>query len=359
MNLKRLISLGLLAALLIGILYWWRNQSGGGFSWDKFLEAGAQVDLRWLAMAAVLILVAYGLRGMRWGVMMKPVCPRPERIKLIGAQFTGFAAVAILGRPGELVRPVLIASQQGVSVQSQMSIWFLERIFDLLLVMGLFGFSLSQLGAETIGRVGPTLGWLLKSGGGVAGLSAGACVVSIGALRYLSGPLEAFIEKLAGWLPGVIGNKLLWLYQSFAEGIGAMQSTRQILTVLGYSAAHWAVIVGMFYCLCHGFGPTSHLSALDGMVIYGFIAFGSIVQLPGVGGGMQIVTALVLTELYGVGLEAAGLMGILVWMIGFVLAVPLGLVFALVYGLRLSELRGMAVDSSARSQDSSTAKYQS
>ena len=356
---KRLIPLVLLAAMLGGAVYWWRNSGGVGFSWEKFVAAGAQVDWRWLAAAGTLVLVAYVLRGLRWGVMMKPVCERPNLVQLIGAQFTGFAAVAILGRPGELVRPSLIASQQGVSVQSQMAIWFLERIFDLLLVMALFGFSLSQLGAGTLERVGPTLGWLLKSGGGVAGVSAAACVGLILSLRYLCDPIRKLVGWIAGWLPAVIGSKLEWLYRSFAEGIGAIKSTGEILVILLYSVAHWAVIVGMFYCLCQGFGPTSRLSALDGMVIYGFIAFGSIVQLPGVGGGIQIVTALVLTELYGVELEAAGMMGILVWMVGFAVAVPLGLGYALIFGLRFGELRGMAKDSSARSQDSSTAKYQS
>ena len=37
----------------------------------------------------------------------------------------------------------------------------------------------------------------------------------------------------------------------------------------------------------------------------GFVSFGSIVQIPGIGGGMQVVSVLVLTELFGVRLELA------------------------------------------------------
>ena len=37
----------------------------------------------------------------------------------------------------------------------------------------------------------------------------------------------------------------------------------------------------------------------------GFVSFGSIVQIPGVGGGMQVVSVLVLTELFGIRLELA------------------------------------------------------
>jgi len=355
---RKWISLVLAIVLAVGLAYWWQNGKGG-FSWEKFAAAGAQVNLGWLSAAAGITLAAYGLRGLRWGLMMKGVCDRPNVWKLITAQFTGFAAVAILGRPGELVRPSLIAAQQGVSLQSQMAIWFLERVFDLLMVMVLFGFSLSQLGPGTIERVGPTLGWLLRSGGGLAATAATGCVLFIMGLRYLSGPIEKLMESVARRLPESIGSRLMSLYRSFSGGIVAMQSSRDILLLLLYSAVHWGMVVAMFYCLCQGFEPTSKLSVLDGMVIYGFIAFGAIVQLPGVGGGIQIVTVLVLTELYGLGLEAAGMMGLLVWAIAFLLSVPLGLIFALTYGLGLGELRGMASDSSVRSQDSSTVKCQS
>ena len=37
----------------------------------------------------------------------------------------------------------------------------------------------------------------------------------------------------------------------------------------------------------------------------GFVSFGGVVQIPGVGGGTQVVAVLVLTELFGVRLELA------------------------------------------------------
>ena len=53
------------------------------------------------------------------------------------------------------------------------------------------------------------------------------------------------------------------------------------------------------------------------------------VQIPGVGGGMQIVTVLVLTEFYGVGLEAASSVALTLWLISFVVIVPDRLGFGL------------------------------
>ena len=36
------------------------------------------------------------------------------------------------------------------------------------------------------------------------------------------------------------------------------------------------------------------------LILMGFVSFGSIVQIPGVGGGIQVVSVLVLTELFGI-----------------------------------------------------------
>ena len=43
----------------------------------------------------------------------------------------GFTALALLGRPGELIRPYLIARHTNLSFASQVAVWAVERIFDV------------------------------------------------------------------------------------------------------------------------------------------------------------------------------------------------------------------------------------
>ena len=43
----------------------------------------------------------------------------------------GFTGLALLGRPGELIRPYLIARHQNLSFASQVAVWTVERIFDV------------------------------------------------------------------------------------------------------------------------------------------------------------------------------------------------------------------------------------
>ena len=62
-------------------------------------------------------------------------------------------------------------------------------------------------------------------------------------------------------------------------------------------------------------------------------------QIPGVGGGIQIMTVLVLTELFGISLEVATGAAVLLWIIAFVVIVPFGLVLAVHEGLSWKRLR--------------------
>src|SRR4029079_7463303 len=55
----------------------------------------------------------------------------------------GFTGLALLGRPGELIRPYLIARREKLTLSSQLAVWAVERIFDIgaftiLLVLAAF-----------------------------------------------------------------------------------------------------------------------------------------------------------------------------------------------------------------------------
>jgi ABC-type sulfate transport system permease component len=71
----------------------------------------------------------------------------------------------------------------------------------------------------------------------------------------------------------------------------------------------------------------------------GFVSFGAIVQIPGIGGGTQVVSVLVLTELFGTGLEVATSFSLFIWVVTFVVIVPVGLLLSVREGLNWRRLR--------------------
>ena len=79
----------------------------------------------------------------------------------------------------------------------------------------------------------------------------------------------------------------------------------------------------------------------------GFVSFGAVVQIPGVGGGLQVVAVLVLTELFGIRFELASAFALFLWILTFVAIVPLGLIVALKEGLDWHSLRRIGQEESA------------
>lgn len=335
----------LLAGAVLGAATWifWKQL---GPVWHDLDAAIRQVDAGFLALSFVFVLISYLFRAVRWGALIQHLKPQPDYWKLTRAQVAGFTAVILFGRPGEFVRPYLIAEQQRLPFNSQLSVWFLERIFDLLVVLVLFGFSLSQLGDDTAQRVGAGLAWVLRSGGATAGVMAAICCGVILAFRFFAAGTRQLAHRVLGWLPGPLALRLHGMLDAFFDGLAALRSTPQIFLILLYSFLLWASILAVFYCLCQGFPPTARLTLSDAMIVYGFVAFGGAVQIPGIGGGVQVVTVLVLTELYGLPLAPAGVMALLLW-ISSMMSVPLGLLVAFQDGLDWGQLKSQSAAAGA------------
>ncbi len=87
------------------------------------------------------------------------------------------------------------------------------------------------------------------------------------------------------------------------------------------------------------------MSHLDlGAVVLVLIAgaTGSLAQLPAVGGGMQVVTVLVLTELFDIPLDVAASAALLLWAWTFMLVLIPGIPLAAREGLGWKGLRSLA-----------------
>src|ERR1700758_2917177 len=128
MNRRRLLITGGIFVFL-GLLVYLQGQHRRSFDWKTFSDASHSHPQRIIA-AIALIYLTYLLRALRWRVFLEPIC-KTKTSRLIGPTFIGFAGLALLGRPGELIRPYLIARKDQVPVASQIGVWTVERIFDI------------------------------------------------------------------------------------------------------------------------------------------------------------------------------------------------------------------------------------
>jgi uncharacterized protein (TIRG00374 family) len=311
-----------------------------GFDWRAFRATLLALRWWWLAAASGSVIAGYYGRALRWRVLMRPVKPEPSLWNLFSATVIGFSAITILGRPGEFVRPYLIAAKEKVSASSQMAALVLERIYDVLIVLAMFGFALSRV-RRSDAALGPALSWVFATGGWFVG---GLSIVVLGllmAFRHFSASMR---RRLLGFLAAHGATPRLFkradrLVTAFVQGVESTRSEKAVLLVVWYTVLEWATIALTTFCVMRAFGGALHFGWLDVLIFLGFLAFGAVVQIPGVGGGMQVVSVLVLTELFRVPLEISTSVAIVLWFISFVVVVPLGAALALHEGIRWRTLK--------------------
>jgi uncharacterized protein (TIRG00374 family) len=334
---RLLIAAGIAIAVLAG-WYGLNRLRGSDFRWDIFFATFRTVDPLWFVLSAVLVLSTYVVRAIRWAIMIRPLSPHPKLWPIVSATCIGFTAITLFGRPGEIVRPWLIAARERVPLSSQLAAWLLERIYDLLAVLVIFGFALSRAPGD-VSTFSPAVRWIFQTGGYVAAGIALACIAILVMAGLFAETTRRRLAEAFSFLPERLHAKTDHLIAAFTSGMSSTRSGRQVGLLLLWTVIDWALIVACTMALFRGLPATASFGVTEAMLFLGFAAFGGVVQVPGMGGGTQVAGVLALTELLGMPLEAASGVAILFWVLGFLIIVPIGLALMVHDGIRLRSLR--------------------
>jgi uncharacterized protein (TIRG00374 family) len=271
-------------------------------------------------------------------VLLRPVKASPDWRGILSATVIGFTAILLFGRAGELVRPYLIAAKEKVPFSSQVAILMLERVYDLLMTLLVFGCALAAVRASGV-QVGEKLAWVLRFGGRTVTIVALILFILLILIRHFASAVQRRINDALGFLAEGRRQRVEQVLDAFVKGVAATRSDASMVAVLLYSILEWTLVGVAYWCVARAYAQYFHLSAVDIVVYMGFTTVGAIVQIPGVGGGIQVASVLVLTELYRVPLETAAGMSLVVWIISFVVISPVGLLLAFREGLSWRNLR--------------------
>jgi hypothetical protein len=195
--------------------------------------------------------------------------------------------------------------------------------------------------------VGQRLAWVLATGGRIVALTGVALLVVLLSLRHFAEPARRRLIAALRFLPETQFSKVERLITAFVRGVESTRSDGALMLILAYSVVEWALIAASYWCLARSFAGIVSLTLVDVLIFMGFVSFGAVVQIPGIGGGTQVVSVVVLTELFGVRLELATGVAMLIWIFTFVAIVPVGLCLALKQGLGWHGLRRIGREVSA------------
>ena len=319
------------------------------FSGEKLLHAVAGANLYLLLLPVFVIYGCYAIRALRWQLFQGNL--GSSRFWVIYKMtLAGFAAIFILGRPGEPVRPLLLARKEKLPIADMFGIYALERLFDTASTAVIAALALLFLNSQGGGETTSALGTAAKTAGALLFAGVMAAVVFLVYLRlHGTGLLE---RRLGGWTTmhgwrGPVARILLGL----VRGVQAIRDVKELLLAIFYSGLHWFLVLMVYYWGTHSFGNSSprmaELSLGQVMLVMAFSLVGSVVQLPAVGGGAQLASVLVYTKIFGVETEPATAAAVVLWLIGFAAVCLAGVPFLIQEGLSLGKLRELAHEKEA------------
>lgn len=340
-KLRYALSIVLFLALIVWVIYKVRdNAEWRNFEFAQFQATLFRLDYRFLLVALFAIYSTYLLRSLRWREFLLPI-KATSVANLFTATIIGFGGLALLGRPGELLRPYLISRKEEMPITTQMAVWVLERVYDLsmiiIIVGGVMFFSLDA--GDLTPEKARALQYIRTAGLSILVMTVAGIVVLLLFRRYWRTLVPWLVRRLQ-FLPVRLVEGIRSICEDFGQGLSSLRSSRAFLMGLVYTASVWLSISLGYFVTLRAFGPPlSQFSLSAAITVMGFAIGGSMLQVPGIGGGSQVFTIIALTELFGVRPEAATSAALVLWMLTFIAVVPPALVFLFREGLSLRKLR--------------------
>lgn len=340
----------LLSLLVLGFFFYKFRSSISirGFEWSGVGQALRQARIGLLVLALLTIYWCFAVRAVRWIRFQRSLYGPGEGgaarhfWKVYSTTLMGFSCTFLLGRAGEPIRPVLIGKKESLPIPAMFGVYVLERIADMAATAVLAGAALllwRRAGASA--AASHFVSDAQSAGAALLALLVGAIVFLI-YFRYRGAEWLAARLKNPKWRSGWRGKTAV-LLEGFSDGLQGIRTWRDLGMLILYTAIHWISVVFVYLWTAHAFGGALGQLTFDGaLLVLAFTMVGSAVQLPGVGGGAQLATFLVLTLIFGIKDEPAATMAIVVWLIGFAGCCIVGLPLLFREGWSMGELRRMA-----------------
>ena len=335
-SVRKYVEFGVLCALALAILWWF----GRKLDWAEVRHSLGQTNKTLLAGAVVIVCSSYLLRAYRWGALLAPLAP--ARIKhLFAATTIGFGAVFLIGRMGEVVRPVILPLREPrVRASASFVTIMVERIYDMLAVVVLFAANLLWFVPPT--KVAGEL-TRVRIAGGVLLIAVLSGVAGLIWYRRRSADAVAWVSQRLhrrSFIPPRITRAVISTLEQLARALRVLANAKELAITIAWTALIWGVIVVANLMVLRAFGLNFGIT--QAIFVLGWSLVGSLVPTPGgAAGAFHAATAAGLIFL-GVERETAAAISIVIHIIDFGPSVIFGFFYFVRGDINFARLRSLS-----------------
>ena len=212
-----------------------------GLDVARMIETLSDAEYAYLAPATVAIIGYLITRSMRWRLLLGSGADLASCFWITNIGYT--VSNVLPFRLGDPARAAAIAMTSRVKVGPALSSVVIERVMDMLMVVGLLAITLPFVRQA---------GWIKD-----AGLAAGiAAVVAVTVLIALARK-PVLARNALSWalerIPRLGRQRSMDALDSLLEGLGPLRSTKRFAEILGWSIVSWVLVSLYYYCMLWAF----------------------------------------------------------------------------------------------------------
>lgn len=251
---------------------------GRNLDWNEVSHSLGRADPTLVTISVLIICLGYLLRAIRWKVLLEPITTSSLK-ELFATTTVGFAAIFLIGRAGEIVRPMWLPMRdRRVRPSAALVTLGLERIFDLAALVCFFAVNLlwftAPAGREEEFRFVEVVGWVML-GAVIAGFIALIIYQRISD-RFI-GWFENFTNRR--WIPKRLQKIMLSILEQLSAALAILRDWRETFWLVFWTLALWLSIAIPTWLVLLAFDLPITFS--DSLFIMGFAAVSSVVPTPG------------------------------------------------------------------------------
>ena len=331
------IRTALVSLLAIALLAWFLRHANLADVWTQVRTV--RLDL--LAIGVALVGVTYWARVFRWRQLLAPIGPTRLR-NVFRATVIGFAALSILpARAGDILRPYLLAKQEGLSAPATFATVVLERVLDLVAVVVLLAVFVWDFANSS--TLPPRLLRPVIISAAIATGVAIALMVVMWILASHPERVGRIVYASARVLPHRIADRLAQFATRFSGGFAAARTPANLVMALVWSFPVWLTIAAQAWVVTRAFGI--EMPFTGSFLLQSLLVIGVAVPTPGGIGSFHEAYRFGVTTFFHASNDRAVAAAIVVHALSFIPVVLVGIVFMAQDGLsvhRLKELAGEA-----------------
>ncbi|HEX3428978.1 MAG TPA: lysylphosphatidylglycerol synthase transmembrane domain-containing protein [Candidatus Limnocylindrales bacterium] len=200
-----------------------------GVDLARTAEVLSHADLRWIALAAVFSSSDLAFRALRWQRLLRPIAS-VRYPPMLGYLLIGYLANNVLpARLGELVRSHYLGDREGISRASALGTVVVERVVDLVAVVGIASVALLVLSVRGV------VASAVLVGAGVAGLFL--VVLALGIVAHRLPGIDRIAAVVERW------PQVRELARRLQGGLAVASRPRTLVEALVVSALAWTVAI--------------------------------------------------------------------------------------------------------------------